>query len=139
MSLTWEADRAKVDGELADDLDATLGPDPAEWVVYRGWASMDGQAILYKAYKEGKGPLAAPPGRSAHNWGFATDIARRVNGKLLWDYEDESWARMQHLIDAHPRLHGGWKFPPAAPADPDHIQSTKWPAFRAELQQEGKW
>lgn len=138
MSLTWAADRSKEDPEFADDMDATLGPDPADWVVYRGWASSEAQKALYEHYLAG-GPLAAPPGHSAHEHGVAADVARRVDGHLLWDYSNEAWARMQKLVDDSPRLHGGWKFPPVAPADPDHIQAVKWQQIKADLKREGRW
>lgn len=41
--------------------------------VISGTRSYEEQAELYKKYKAG-GPLAAPPGRSNHNFGIAFDI-----------------------------------------------------------------
>ena len=38
-----------------------------------GYRSLDEQAALYRAHLAG-GPLAAPPGLSAHNFGLACDV-----------------------------------------------------------------
>jgi hypothetical protein len=41
------------------------------------------------------------------------------------------------LVDAHPRLHGGWHFPHP---DEDHIEAyPKWQEKKAQLIAEGKW
>lgn len=41
------------------------------------------QAALYERYKAGKGPLAAPPGRSWHEVGLAID----ARGSAAWERE----------------------------------------------------
>ncbi len=41
--------------------------------VISGTRSLEEQTILYQKYQQG-GPLAAPPGRSNHNYGIAFDI-----------------------------------------------------------------
>jgi hypothetical protein len=42
--------------------------------VTSGYRTYAEQAALYKAYKEGRGPLAAPPGHSSHETGQAVDV-----------------------------------------------------------------
>ncbi len=42
--------------------------------VNSGYRSIADQAALYKAYQEGRGPLAGRPGGSMHNYGAAIDI-----------------------------------------------------------------
>ena len=42
--------------------------------IYSGRRSLELQSVLYKKYQSGKGLVAAPPGRSFHNYGRAFDI-----------------------------------------------------------------
>lgn len=42
--------------------------------ITSGYRSSAEQAELYRRYKEGRGPLAAPPGRSRHEQGRAIDV-----------------------------------------------------------------
>ena len=139
MSFRWasDVDPEQLDPEFRSDVEQLFGDDEAGWIGTRGYASIDEQNVLYQKYLNG-GPLAAPPGKSAHNWRLAMDFARLMVGKEIWDYNSADWKRIEDKVDAHPRLHGGWKFP-AGEQDPDHIEAVKWFAFRDQLIQDGKW
>jgi LysM repeat protein len=63
----WEAMREASLQEFGIDL-YPLGPDSA----YRTYSQQVG---LWRAYLAGEGPLAAPPGTSAHELGTAVDLA----------------------------------------------------------------
>lgn len=137
MSLRWDVDRARLDPEFADDVDAVFGADEASWVVHYGWRSREEQAALYRRHLAG-GPLAAPPGRSPHEHGLAVDFHEEIDGRA--DYTvGPHWRRIMAAVDAHPRLHGGWHFPPVAPADDDHVQAVKWYQVRHDLIAAGTW
>ena len=138
MSLRWDVSQANLDPELLKDICGLFEPDASDWAITYGFRTFDEQNALYQKHLKG-GPLAAAPGHSPHEFGLAIDFAEIVNGKLLWDDSRPSWARIRAVVDASPRLHGGWKFPPEAPADPDHIQAVKFYALRDKLKAEGKW
>lgn len=127
----------ELDPEFRSDVEQMFEGDLDSWIGVRGYASDDAQEVLYQKYLAG-GPLAAPPGKSAHNYRLAMDFAHLINGKEVWDYGSDAWNRIEALVDAHPRLHGGWKFPKGE-QDPDHIEAVKWFALRDVLIQEGKW
>lgn len=67
-----------------------------------GYRSYEQQAAMYEAYLNGTGPLAAPPGTSAHEYGTAVDLEtpemRSVIDQIGWNYgwgkteaHDEWW------------------------------------------------
>ena len=143
MTMLWCGQRGEVDSEFADECDATIGPLPDTFGVNRGYASTASQDILYQKFLHG-GPLAAKPGRSAHNYRFAIDLARVEDGKWYWDYDHPAWQRLRDAVDKSAHLHGGWRFPEDTAgrvvADPDHVQDqTKWMAKKAELKASGAW
>ena len=47
------------------------------WNINSGYRSIEEQRRLYNLYLAGKGNLAAPPGKSAHNFGGAADVSVR--------------------------------------------------------------
>ena len=55
-----------------------------------GYRTYDQQNEMYQSYLNGTGPLAAPPGGSAHNYGTAVDLAtpemRGVVDQIGWSY-----------------------------------------------------
>src|SRR5581483_4777598 len=139
MAVVWGHYRDALDPEFASDVDATLGPLPDMWVVRFGRRSDAEQKGLHDRYLAG-GPLAAKPGHSAHGVGLAIDCARRTAaGQLSWDTAHPAWARLWAAVRKAPQLHSGHDFPPVAPADDDHIQSTKWYAVRRAMIAAGEW
>ena len=66
-----------LDAEFARRLDAlvrVLEGRKYRVVVSDGVRSREAQRAAYDRYKAGRGPLAAAPGRSCHEYGFAADI-----------------------------------------------------------------
>jgi hypothetical protein len=68
-------------------------------VITRGFATREEQTILHDRHLRG-GPLAAPPGRSWHEYGCAADCLPFRDSdhdlildqeELTWDIEDEVW------------------------------------------------
>jgi len=53
-------------------------------VVVSGFRTMAKQRELYKAYKAGRGNLAAPPGFSNHQSGHALDLNAKAPGVYKW-------------------------------------------------------
>lgn len=153
MSVLWQVKREEVNEQLASDIDDVLGKSAYSWAVYRGHASTEQQALLYKKYKAG-GPLAAPPYHSAHEAvgptglaaSLAVDVARLTgNGQEVWDYDRHpAWQWLWDVVRLHPRMHSGHEFPNdtagRAPADDDHIQyQALWNKYKTVLRSEGKW
>jgi hypothetical protein len=137
MPLDWAGkwDQPGLDNEFRNDVQGVLGPDEDAWRIIFAVRTHEEQQALYEKHLAG-GPLAAPPGRSAHEYGLAVDICRLVGTgitqKERWDYDHPAWARIRAAVDAHPRLHGGWHFPVE---DPDHLQAVKWKTLRQTLVQ----
>lgn len=137
--LLWNNYRESLVPEFANALDVMFNAIDPRFAVTRGRASIEAQATLYSKYLAG-GPLAAKPGRSAHNYGLAIDVAHVLSdGSLSWDIKLPAWAELWAAVKAAPRLHSGHDFPPLAPADDDHIESTLWLEKRAELKAAGTW
>lgn len=153
MSVVWQTRRENIDRQTAADIDQVLGAGPFQWAVYRGWASSEAQAELYKKYLAG-GPMAAPPGHSAHECigskgepaALAVDVVRVTQyGNEVWDYATHpAWPWLWQAIRSHERLHSGHEFPQdtggRAKRDDDHIQSQiSWLAYKAALIKAGRW
>jgi hypothetical protein len=133
MSVRWDVPEGDLDPEFGDDIDMLLGHSPHAWAVTQGLRTKDEQADLYRKYLAG-GPLAAPPGRSAHNWGLAVDVAALTPAGPSWSYDLPQWQWLYDACDAHPRLRSGYHF-----GDDDHIQAAKWIQKRVQLRQAGEW
>lgn len=121
------------------DVTTILDPDPVLWVVTRAFASLAEQETLYRrwiaylAYRQGKGPpapfagKAAPPGRSAHNYGLAIDVVPDADPLAPglqpdWDPKPgDAWHDLAATLDAHPRLRHGRHF-----GDWPHIERYRW-------------
>ncbi len=73
--------------------------------VYSGYRSMDEQRVLYQLHVQG-GPLAAPAGLSAHNYGLAVDMALlKPDGTVSW--LDADLAPLAELCAKHQLDWGG--------------------------------
>lgn len=68
----------------------TYGQDIYPGGTVSGYRSYEQQAAMYDAYLNGTGPLAAPPGTSAHETGTAVDLEtpemRAVIDQIGWSY-----------------------------------------------------
>ena len=60
--------------------------------------SFDLQRELYNDYQDG-GPLAAPPGRSYHNYGLAADLYIIENNQV--DYSYEKYQKVADIMQEH--------------------------------------
>lgn len=139
MSITWDVKQSELDKEFGNDIDMLLGASPYAWVVTYGFRSMAEQKALHDKFLDG-GPLAAPAGRSAHNFGLAVDVAINVDGKIVsWSENGPEFPWLWAACAKHPRLRSGHTFPPQAPADDDHIQAVKWYALREQRKLQGTW
>jgi hypothetical protein len=147
MALNWnnQFDDPRLNVVFKNDLQSVLGPDEDNWGVddpcVRTPAEQDAE---YAKGRTAPGGIVtqAKGNESPHVWGLAADIYRIVGVGIVavrkWDYDQPAWARIRALIDAHPRLHGGWHFP--APGDPDHIEAQPaWNEQKASLVASGRW
>ncbi len=103
-------------------------------VVYfatSGFRSVEDQRALYDKYLAG-GPRAAPAGLSAHNYGLAVDLARRL-GPAGVDWSDKAFLPLKDLCAKHGLIWGGTF------KDGPHVQ---WPGFVSApqlLPLKGRW
>lgn len=131
--ITWtcgkEAERRLEPVFHADVVDL-LTSSPYDWRVVYGFRSLALQQKLYNIHLAG-GPLAAPPGRSAHNFGLAVDVQLWIsNGKggrprMEWNTKHPGWQDLFNRIRPTPRLHSGVSF-----GDADHIERYHWREYR---------
>jgi D-alanyl-D-alanine dipeptidase len=127
MSVSWKVDRSLVNEQFANDVDKLLADDPDSWVVTQGFRTSTYQQALYDKYLKG-GPLAAPPGHSAHEKGLAVDVTLVRGGHDIWNYKDPAWRRLVHSVHMHPRLHSLDDH-----GDTDHIEAVNWRAIAATI------
>jgi len=85
--------------------------------ITSGYRSLAKQRKLYAAYKRG-GPLAAAPGRSAHNFGLAVDIA--ISGATRSDSRYRTMHRLARRMGLE-TLAGA-----QLSTDPYHLQVPDW-------------
>lgn len=136
--LDWRrVDPMALEPVFRADVEDLLAPSPYLWVVTRGHASLAEQLVLYERHLRG-GPLAAPPGQSAHNFGLAIDVffddPERPGVQPNWNTRAAGWLWLKAATLPHPRLQNGWSF-----GDWPHIQRYRWrrhtnwqtPAMRA--------
>jgi hypothetical protein len=130
MPLSWAGHRVGLEPEFADDCDTCIGALPWNFTCYYGVRSAELQAKLHDAYLEDPlhAPRAAPPDKSAHVKGLAIDLELIVGGRTVWDYSHQGWKDLHAAVDAHPRLHGGWKFK-SGPSDDDHVEKVAWQTY----------
>lgn len=128
MSVTWDCSQDHLEPIFLEDVNTLLDGLPYEYHVVYGFRSLALQQRLYEIHLAG-GPLAAPPGRSAHNWGLAVDLQLWIptqKGKQMdWNIESQGWTDLFAAIRPTPRLHSGASF-----GDFDHIERVNWKRFK---------
>ena len=134
MTLDWRSvDPEKLDPTFRRDVEALLESSPFAWTVLYGFRSLAEQEKLWRAYQSG-GPRAAPPGKSAHNYGLAVDVVpdgdpNKAGLQPDWNTGHPAWKWLFEAVFRHPRLHSGRSF-----HDSDHIEAVNWKAVaRARL------
>ncbi len=127
MSVTWRVSKSQLRQPFADDVDKLLADDLDEWVVTEGFRTSEYQQTLYDKYLQG-GPLAAPPGHSAHEKGLAIDVSLVQNKRTNWNYKDPAWRRLINKIHLHPRLHSLDDH-----GDSDHIEAVNWRIIASQV------
>lgn len=122
----WICSREGLEPQFWTDVDDLLRTSPYIWNVIYGFRTLAEQEKLYKIHLEG-GPLAAPPGKSAHNFGLAVDVQLFKPGTddLEWNVKAAGWQWLFTNIEPTPRLHSGIAF-----GDFDHIERFNWKAFK---------
>lgn len=118
-----------------EDVERVLTNSEFSWYVTEGYRSIERSNQLYQAYVNGTGPRAAPGGKSAHNYGLAIDVALDSDLHIPglqpdWtpstdDGKADGWLWLRGVVNAHPRLRGGWWY-----HDWPHIERYKWQEFK---------
>lgn len=128
MAIDWQkVDPNGLDFQFRQDVELFLAESPYTWGVVYGFRSLVLQKELYDKYVAG-GPRAAPPGRSAHNFGLAIDVVldgdpQKPGMQMDWVTTHAGWLWLKAKSIAHPRLRTGWKY-----ADYGHIETVNWEA-----------
>ncbi len=129
MALYWRGISQKgLDPMFAGELESLLGPSPFGWYVLSAYRSPAVQQVLYAQHLAG-GPLAAPPGRSAHNFGLAVDVVpdldnNPLNGlQMNWVSKSAPYLWLKAHTITHPSIQSGWSF-----KDFGHIERRGWRA-----------
>lgn len=88
--IPLEASAAASWNSMREESLNTYGQDIYPAGTVSGYRSYEQQAAMYDAYLNGTGPLAAPPGTSAHETGTAVDLEtpemRGVIDQIGWSY-----------------------------------------------------
>jgi D-alanyl-D-alanine carboxypeptidase-like protein len=126
MAYVWRGTKDGLDPKFVADLEALLDKLPETWYILQGYRSIEESNALYAAYMAGKGPRAAPGGKSAHNFGLAVDVVLDADSEKpglqpSWDNHMPAWLALKDRVEAHPRLHSG-----AAFNDWPHIERRDW-------------
>lgn len=132
--ITWRVDRGKINEDFGNEVDFLLSKSPFAWFVIQGWRSMAEQARLYEEHLRG-GPEAAPPGKSAHEFGLAVDVALDLDPVAHglqpdWNIKHPGWAWLFDTLRRNAFLESGAFFPYF---DGDHIQRRNWKLFIKEM------
>ena len=132
--IVWRKD---VDASLLEpvfraDIEQLLAASPHTWLVTSGHRSNAEQSKLWQIHLAG-GPKAAPPGRSAHNYGLAVDVVPdgdtgKPGIQPDWSGSSHAWKWLGDAVDAHPRLRHGRHF-----GDGPHIEKSKWKEYKGWL------
>jgi hypothetical protein len=138
MITEWRASAEGLEPRFAKDVTTLLEQSPYAWVVLSTYRSMAEQTRLWEAYRFGevrdgvlvRGAKAAPPGRSAHNYGLAVDVVLDVDPATpglqpSWDTKLAGWTWLKAACLAHPRLKSGWSF-----GDWPHIERYQWEQYK---------
>lgn len=131
MTVVWRCSREGLDPGFASDVDILLASSPHSWYVLEGYRSLERSKALYEAYKAGRGPIAAPPGQSAHNYGLAVDVVLdtdpRPGLQPSWVTSLAGWLWLRATVVKHPRLSTGSMWP--RKKDWPHIERYRWRRF----------
>lgn len=143
MTLIWrDADPDDLQADFRMAVQSLFSATDHVFVVTRGHASLAAQAVLYNkwvAFRQGKGPpagKAAPPGKSAHNYGLAIDVAldadpNKPGLQPTWNTKASGWVWLKSECIGHPFLDNGWWF-----GDWPHVQWRNWkrhPAYTGRV------
>lgn len=129
--INWRnVDPGKLDPQFRADVEKLLVESQYTWIVLYGYRTLKEQMDLWDKYQAG-GPKAAPPGKSAHNYGLAVDVVPAVGEHGLgfkpdWNINDPAWVWLFDAVFKHPRLHSGRSFD-----DSDHIEAVNWKSLAA--------
>lgn len=127
--ISWlKVDPKLLDATFLRDVEKFLGESPYHWGVTYGFRSLELQKELYDKYRAG-GPRAAPPGRSAHNYGLAVDIVldgdpAKPGVQMAWNTKLAGWLWLKAASIKHPRLRTGWAY-----KDFGHLEAVGWEHF----------
>lgn len=124
--LVWRnVDNRLLDKSFERDVVAVLGPSQHTFYVTEGFRSLKRSKELYEDYKAGRGPRAAPPGKSAHNYGLAIDVVLDSSPlpglQPSWSTKLAGWLWLKWVLTNHPTLKSGWTF-----NDWPHIERRGW-------------
>lgn len=104
-----------------------------KWIVTDGRRTMEEQRRLYAQgrTKQGKVVTNAQAGQSAHNFGYAVDLAPlKQDGKTIdWNASKETWKRMADIA-VEMGLTAGFYF--STIYDAPHIEDKKWKIQQAK-------
>lgn len=123
--LYWRKfDPRLLDAQFEADIRAFFESLPGDWYVTAGHRTRREQSKLYEIYKNG-GPKAAPPGKSAHNYGLAIDVVLDCDPdkglQPSWNIKLKQWLVLKSRLLTHPTLEHGSAF-----GDWPHIQRRHW-------------
>jgi hypothetical protein len=115
-----------LDPQFKEDLLNLLSNLPDTWWIISGFRSNTEQRKLYNIYLATNKNKAAPPGKSAHNYGLAVDVVldgdpEKKGLQAIWNVRLLPWLRLFAAIKKHPRLKSGISF-----GDGSHIERYKW-------------
>lgn len=141
MIVRCDCELAHLQPDFRADVVALLEGSPYGWAVISGYRSLEAQLALWQDYRFGKrdkyglrdpsnpGARAAPPGKSAHNFGLAIDVV--LDGdpatpgvQPSWDTKLAGWLWLKATCTKHPRLKSGWSF-----GDWPHIERFRWQRY----------
>lgn len=131
MPLNWsKVEPGHLEPEFRADVEKLLTESPYGWYVKFGFRSLSEQKVLYDNYIATGENKAAPPGRSAHNYGLAIDVV--LDTDLVapglqpsWDIKLDAWEWLFDELKEHPRLKSGVTF-----QDGGHIEKYKWQNYK---------
>lgn len=124
MSLSWDCSQDGLEPQFKQDVIDLLTPSEYHWVIEYGYRTIEQQTKLYEIHLKG-GPLAAPPGKSPHNFGLAVDVQLIVADEPVWNTDHPGWQWLFSAIIPTPRLHSGRSF-----GDSDHIERVHWHLYK---------
>jgi len=92
--------------------------------IQSGFRTRDQQAVLYRAWKKGRGNKAARPGHSNHQSGRALDIAVFSPGALAWLHNNGARFGFKRTVPSEP-WHWEYVNTPRAGGHHRHIAKSK--------------